>query len=119
MAPESRRLPALQEDLSSVPSTHMVPLTTTYNSSFKRSDAPFWLPWALAHVRHTFTQIKINLRISGRQSPRQMPTFNEQGVLGCRAVMGGYPPMYKVLGLITFVQGRKLRVKSLLAKNNG
>ena len=57
MAPESR-LSALQEDLSLVPSTHMVPLTTTYNSSFKGPDALFWLQWALVHVRHILTQIK-------------------------------------------------------------
>jgi hypothetical protein len=42
---QQRRAPtALAEDMSSVLSIRIRKLTTTYNSSSRVSDAPFWLP---------------------------------------------------------------------------
>jgi hypothetical protein len=53
----SRILATLLEGLSSVPSIHVVPLTTTCNSSSKGSNALFWPPWELQTMWHTYTQI--------------------------------------------------------------
>lgn len=55
MAEQLRVFTALAEDLSSVPRTQHEQLTTTYNSSSKRSDALLWPPRTSALITtHNF-----------------------------------------------------------------
>lgn len=55
VAQQLRVLIALEENQHSLPSTHIRPLTSTHNSSFRRSDALFWLQWALPSHMHILT----------------------------------------------------------------
>lgn len=55
-APWLRMLVALAEDPSLIPSPHNKWLITVYNSSSRRSNVPFWPPWALQSHAYTHTK---------------------------------------------------------------